>query len=213
MLKLTLTTITLLTSVTLAARTPTCGGIAGILCPSGFHCVDKKGDGCNPKAGGADCIGACKPDPPSCGGIAGLTCPSGFHCVDKKGDGCNPRKGGRDCIGVCRKNTALPIRTSTTTAPATSLPQQKRCGYNAPLCPVGTYCADVETWKSCDFTNSTETCSCRMIRLPPITYADSSTITTASPSIIPSTPLTNTTCQQTICADYTNSCGQFWWGT
>ena len=37
-----------------------CGGIAGIPCPEGFVCVDKPGDGCNPKTGGADCAGVCR---------------------------------------------------------------------------------------------------------------------------------------------------------
>lgn len=210
MLQFALTTIVLFASLILAARLPPCGGVAGLTCPDGFYCVDKKGDGCNPRKGGADCIGICRPQ---CGGIAGLTCPSGFHCVDLKGDGCNPSKGGADCIGVCRKNTALPIPTNTATAPPTSSPQQQRCGYNAPLCPVGTYCANTETWKSCDFTNSSMSCFCQTIRQPPITYIQANTITMRSSSRSPSTLVTSRSCQQTICADYTNSCGQFWWGT
>jgi hypothetical protein len=38
-----------------------CGGFAGLSCPSdGDICVDLPGDGCDPNAGGADCIGVCR---------------------------------------------------------------------------------------------------------------------------------------------------------
>ena len=36
-----------------------CGGIAGILCPKGFVCVDDPRDDCDPRHGGADCSGIC----------------------------------------------------------------------------------------------------------------------------------------------------------
>src|SRR5262245_6214199 len=42
-----------------------CGGIAGIPCPSGCVCVDDPRDDCNPKRGGADCSGICRPAPNS----------------------------------------------------------------------------------------------------------------------------------------------------
>lgn len=38
-----------------------CGGIAGIRCPVGKTCVDDPADDCDPKRGGADCPGICKP--------------------------------------------------------------------------------------------------------------------------------------------------------
>ena len=38
----------------------TCGGIAGVLCDSGFTCVDIATDDCDPKTGGADCLGCCE---------------------------------------------------------------------------------------------------------------------------------------------------------
>ncbi|KHN97300.1 Kazal domain-containing protein [Metarhizium album ARSEF 1941] len=38
---------------------PPCGGFAGFACPTGLFCYDVPGDGCDPKNGGADCIGVC----------------------------------------------------------------------------------------------------------------------------------------------------------
>lgn len=37
-----------------------CGGIAGIRCPTGKTCVDDPSDSCDPKRGGADCPGICQ---------------------------------------------------------------------------------------------------------------------------------------------------------
>lgn len=38
-----------------------CGGIAGLQCPSPKQkCVDDPRDNCDPKRGGADCIGICR---------------------------------------------------------------------------------------------------------------------------------------------------------
>jgi hypothetical protein len=37
-----------------------CGGIAGIPCPTGKTCVDDPSDTCDPKRGGADCSGICQ---------------------------------------------------------------------------------------------------------------------------------------------------------
>jgi hypothetical protein len=36
-----------------------CGGLAGTACPDGMTCEDDPSDGCDPKNGGADCIGIC----------------------------------------------------------------------------------------------------------------------------------------------------------
>ncbi|KAF2101797.1 hypothetical protein NA57DRAFT_35466, partial [Rhizodiscina lignyota] len=36
-----------------------CGGFTGKPCPKPLVCVDMKGDGCDPKHGGADCPGVC----------------------------------------------------------------------------------------------------------------------------------------------------------
>lgn len=36
-----------------------CGGFAGLQCPSGLSCFDAPNDGCDPNNGGADCIGVC----------------------------------------------------------------------------------------------------------------------------------------------------------
>ncbi len=38
----------------------TCGGIAGLPCPTGYVCADDPRDACDPRAGGADCGGVCK---------------------------------------------------------------------------------------------------------------------------------------------------------
>jgi hypothetical protein len=107
---------------------PFCGGIAGIPCPGSGQCVDNPNDGCDPKAGGADCGGSCSceqtvvcklgahfdADPkvcscvpntpargPFCGGIAGIPCPGFGKCVDDPSDNCDPQAGGADCAGLC----------------------------------------------------------------------------------------------------------------
>ena len=36
-----------------------CGGFAGFECPDGYRCVDDPRDSCDPRRGGADCIGVC----------------------------------------------------------------------------------------------------------------------------------------------------------
>jgi hypothetical protein len=38
---------------------PACGGIAGLSCPDSLICIDDPSDNCDPKNGGADCIGIC----------------------------------------------------------------------------------------------------------------------------------------------------------
>ncbi|APR87754.1 Kazal-type serine protease inhibitor domain protein [Minicystis rosea] len=80
----------------------TCGGIAGIQCPTGYACIDDPTDGCDPNAGGADCGGLCVPQHlQTCGGFLGLACPSGFECIDDPRDDCDPHAGGADCSGIC----------------------------------------------------------------------------------------------------------------
>ena len=49
-----------------------CGGFAGTPCPGIGKCVDDPSDDCDPKAGGADCIGIC-----SC--IQNIACIIGSH--------------------------------------------------------------------------------------------------------------------------------------
>lgn len=94
-----------------------CGGFAGIPCEGpGEVCVDNPSDDCDPKHGGADCIGVCVPlEPPftstttsppkptgtPCGGFPGTPCKGlGEICVDDPSDNCDP-KHAADCIGVC----------------------------------------------------------------------------------------------------------------
>lgn len=38
---------------------PSCGGFAGLRCPDGLTCIDDPRDDCDPKRGGADCMGVC----------------------------------------------------------------------------------------------------------------------------------------------------------
>jgi len=38
-----------------------CGGFVGAACPGKEECVDDPSDDCDPKKGGADCIGICQP--------------------------------------------------------------------------------------------------------------------------------------------------------
>jgi len=87
---------------------PTCGGIAGLQCPSDLVCVAVATDVCNPANGGADCGGICI-DPPMCGGFAGFLCDAGFDCIDDPRDNCDPQNGGADCSGVCIKALCQPV--------------------------------------------------------------------------------------------------------
>ncbi len=99
----------------------TCGGIAGLQCPTGEQCVDNPRDNCDPTNGGADCGGVCvatpttgghdagtdagtsQPDagnpPMSCGGHRPNPpmCPSGYKCVDDP----NTCSMAVDCPGIC----------------------------------------------------------------------------------------------------------------
>lgn len=63
-----------------------CGGIAGVPCPAGQSCEDDPNDGCDPKAGGADCGGICV-TAEACGDAQ---CAPGLVC-------CNP------VMGICTK--------------------------------------------------------------------------------------------------------------
>jgi hypothetical protein len=81
-----------------------CGGITGKQCPTDQVCVDDPTDTCDPKQGGADCIGICQSTPKvlSCGGITGIQCPTDQVCVDDPTDTCDPKQGGADCSGICK---------------------------------------------------------------------------------------------------------------
>ncbi|MFO0598103.1 MAG: hypothetical protein U0228_22565 [Myxococcaceae bacterium] len=97
-----------------------CGGFAGLACPSGLSCVDDPTDMCDPTTAN-DCMGICvrggmdggvdggiDGGPADggmdagieCGGFAGLACPSGLTCVDNPNDMCDPLTA-NDCIGMC----------------------------------------------------------------------------------------------------------------
>lgn len=84
-----------------------CGGITGKQCPINQVCVDNPSDTCDPKQGGADCIGICQSNPKviSCGGITGKQCPIDQICVDDPTDTCDPKQGGADCSGICKANS------------------------------------------------------------------------------------------------------------
>jgi hypothetical protein len=47
--------------ICVANDTPKCAGFLGEICQegAGLHCYDYPGDSCDPKDGGADCIGIC----------------------------------------------------------------------------------------------------------------------------------------------------------
>jgi hypothetical protein len=79
-----------------------CGGIAGIPCPTGFVCVDDPRDNCDPRKGGADCIGICRAkacDP-------SLICTQALTCVDGQlyPTGCGPKNCDRP-LGPCDSAT------------------------------------------------------------------------------------------------------------
>jgi hypothetical protein len=122
-----------------------CGGFAGLPCPQGQVCVDDPSDSCDPKSGGADCIGVCEDtDILECGGFLGLVCPEGLECVDFPGDDCDPQTGGADCGGMC-------VDVDPPTGPA--------CGGFAGLqCPEGLTCVD-DPADDCDPENGGADCA------------------------------------------------------
>jgi hypothetical protein len=97
-----------------------CGGFAGKPCPGSGACQDDPTDGCDPKAGGADCIGLCvckqpgecPPDriwdgsPAVCacvkvssGEACGKnTCGDGQYCCNRSCSVCAPKGGGCDAV-------------------------------------------------------------------------------------------------------------------
>ena len=120
-----------------------CGGIAGIACAEGQHCVDDPSDDCDPKNGGADCGGICvaNPKPTFCGGFAGIPCPAGQQCIDDPSDTCDPRNGGADCGGICVAD-----------------PKPAFCGGIAGIpCPAGQQCVD-DPSDNCDPKNGGSDC-------------------------------------------------------
>lgn len=94
-----------------------CGGFLGTPCEgAGKVCVDDPSDDCDPKHGGADCIGICvggngsspilavraAPKFATCGGFTGKPCNNpDLTCVDDPRDSCDPNNGGADCSGIC----------------------------------------------------------------------------------------------------------------
>ncbi len=127
-----------------------CGGIAGIRCPAGQHCIDNPNDSCDPARGGADCGGICVTDTTiHCGGIAARPCPSGQRCVDDPSDNCDPSRGGADCGGICVGQcvqNAFCISTShwDPTACACVPNAPAGCG-TGPACRAGTSCQPCRT--------------------------------------------------------------------
>lgn len=105
--------------------TKQCGGIQGLACADTQICVDDPRDSCDPRGGGADCMGVCRDEicsgrtsrcapgfhwdqfecncveNTSCGGFAGFPCAPGKSCIDDARDDCDPANGGADCPGVC----------------------------------------------------------------------------------------------------------------
>ncbi|MBK7857628.1 MAG: hypothetical protein IPJ65_03160 [Archangiaceae bacterium] len=120
----------------------TCGGFAGLTCPSGQTCVDNPRDNCDPAHGGADCGGVCitapthnTPDagPMHCGGFVAnpQTCPTGYQCVDDPST-CSMAL---DCPGICVVDNTPPTGNTV-----------KVCGgYTAgppPTCASGEICVN-----------------------------------------------------------------------
>ncbi len=75
-------------------KAKTCGGLAGLACPSGYECDF----GANAHI--PDATGTCKKaaTPKACGGFAGLTCPGGFTCE-------MPTPSHPDQLGRCVKDS------------------------------------------------------------------------------------------------------------
>ena len=76
----------------------TCGGLHGTRCDGTDVCVDDPTDNCDPKNGGADCMGVCVPPPPPAD-CRTLGCGKGSYC-----SGCRGPNGG---TFVCIPNGAV----------------------------------------------------------------------------------------------------------
>ncbi len=101
-------------------RVMTCGGIMGGQCPSGYTCVDVASDGCDPNAGGADCIGVCVPVSQPTNPCAAMLCEVGTECCP-------------NCGGVC-------VAAGTNCAAVDCGPMGEPCGPST--CGAGEYCCN-----------------------------------------------------------------------
>lgn len=141
-----------------------CGGITGLDCPLNYLCVDKRGDGCNPDKGGADCIGECKQ---RCGLAVGQGCAKGKECHNYQGGGCDPETD-ENCVGFCRKKKTYCAGLTGVQCPAGLECVDRKVG-----CPIAADCPGV-----CRKLNSTTTPTPTMLPLP-------STLTTSSYTFCP----------------------------
>lgn len=130
----------------------TCGGFAGIACPSGFECVDDPHDGCDPDLGGADCGGICRHvrrggqcngpdkhyvsrDPSECAAIRYLCADGQEAFSDACGCGCQDVAGGCGIAALCIIGYVWDDRTCSC-VPDT----QTACGTG--FCPAGQECCN-----------------------------------------------------------------------
>jgi hypothetical protein len=114
-----------------------CNGVAGIVCPEGYVCVDDPNDDCDPNAGGADCGGICEPE--TSGG-----CTTDRDCPPLRAPCSVCSDGSSACpYSVCENG-----QCNVVLAPC---PTPLTCGEDGAGCPPGYVCVEVPD-ERCDPT-------------------------------------------------------------
>ena len=108
---------------------PTCGGIAAIRCPGAGTCLDIPGDGCDPRAGGADCPATCQ-----CNAIG--DCASGAWDSSPSVCACSPAAPTSCAVVLCRAGT----HCETTGNSVACIPNAGACVSSADCRLVDNYC-------------------------------------------------------------------------
>jgi len=126
-----------------------CGGFAGLPCPDGMDCVDDPSDDCDPKAGGADCIGICvEKEPPPYEPCAGKECGDACTVCDPSDPSCAET----GVLKVCHKDGTCSADAADCEEPPPPYEPcaGKECGDACTICdPTDPDCDETAVLKVC----------------------------------------------------------------